>query len=124
MLTEDRGKDADVAESQHNSENGASHTATVVNWVLALLSVVGAAGAVFFAYGLTLGTASCTDRSCPHLGMADYVFGPVIYGAPVVAVLAIAASFVTARKRRGWIVPAIAWFLLIVGPLLLLASTH
>jgi hypothetical protein len=93
--------------------------------VLALLTIVGAAAAaVLVAYGLTLGTAACTDRSCPHLGLADHVFGPVVYGAPLLAVVTIALSFVTARRRHGWVVPALAWTLLIAGPLLLLASLH
>ena len=49
------------------------------------------------------------------------MFGPVVYGAPVVALLAIAASFVTARRRLGWVVPAVAWILLIIGGMLLYA---
>ena len=50
------------------------------------------------------------------------VFGPVVYGAPVVALLTIAVSFVTAKLRRGWVVPAIAWILLIAGPIVLALS--
>ena len=34
----------------------------------------------------------------------------------------IAVSFVTAKLRRGWIVPAIAWILLIAGPIVLALS--
>jgi hypothetical protein len=104
--------------------HGTSRKSTIVNWTLGLLTIVGAAAAVLVAYGLTLGTAACTDRSCPHLGLGDYVFGPVVYGAPVIAVVTIALSFVTARRRHGWVVPAIAWILLIAGPLLLLLSLH
>ncbi|MDT5154431.1 MAG: hypothetical protein QOI01_6164 [Mycobacterium sp.] len=100
---------------------GASRTQTIVNWALALLTAVGAAALVVFAYGLALGTSGCSDQSCPHLGSADAVFGPVVYGAPVVSLIAIGASFVTARRRRGWVVPAIAWILLIIGAVLLAA---
>ncbi|MET0473967.1 MAG: hypothetical protein ABW001_04945 [Mycobacterium sp.] len=99
----------------------ASRTQTIVNWTLALLSAVGAAALVVLAYGLALGTSGCSDQTCPQLGSADAVFGPVVYGAPVVAIIAVAASFVTARRRKGWIVPAIAWALLIVGAVLLFA---
>jgi hypothetical protein len=103
---------------------GTSRKFTIINWTLGLLTILGAAAAVLVAYGLTLGTAACTDRSCPHLGLGDHVFGPVVYGTPVVAVVTIALSFVTARRRHGWVVPAIAWTLLIIGPLLLLLSLH
>ncbi|MDT5082919.1 MAG: hypothetical protein QOJ80_7556 [Mycobacterium sp.] len=114
-------EDARVADA---GQRGASHTATIVNWILALLTVAGAAAAVLIAYGLTLGTAGCTDRSCPHLHLGNLVFGPVIYGAPVVAVLTIAVSFVTASRRRGWVVPLVAWILLVAGPLLLVLAMH
>jgi hypothetical protein len=115
MVTEANTAGAD----QHPA--GASSIQTKVNWALALLTAVGAAALVVFAYGLALGTSGCTDQSCPHLGSADAVFGPVVYGAPVVALLAIGASFVTARRRGGWVVPAIAWILLIAGAVLLAA---
>jgi hypothetical protein len=52
-------------------------------------------------------------------GTANAVFGPIVYGAPVVAVLAIAGSFFTAHRRRGWILPACAWVLLIAGAIVL-----
>jgi hypothetical protein len=98
-----------------------SRTRTIANWALALLTLVGAAALVLYAYGMALGTSGCSDATCPHLQSADAVFGPVVYGAPVVAVAAVLASFVTARRRRGWMVPAVAWLLLIVGAVLLFA---
>jgi hypothetical protein len=90
-----------------------------VHWIAALLTIIGAAAVEVIAYGLTLGVAGCTDRTCPNLGLANAVYGPVVYGAPVVAVVAIALSFVTARKRWGWAIPTVAWILLIAGPVLL-----
>jgi hypothetical protein len=117
MLTENR-------QDQTASEAGASRTQTITNWTLALLTIVGAAVAEVVAYGLVLGTAACTAGNCPNLGLANAVYGPVVYGAPVVAVVAIALSFFTASRRRGWIVPAVAWALLIVGLALLLMGTR
>lgn len=116
MLTEnEQDKAAPVAK--------ASRAQTIVNWTLALLTILGAAAAEFVAFGSVMGTAACTDRICPHLGLADAVYGPVVYGAPVVSVVAIALSFVTASRRRGWVVPAVAWALLIIGPAILLLAT-
>jgi hypothetical protein len=118
MRTEARHE---VADADHQRTAGASRTQTIVNWALALLTAVGAAALVVFAYGLALGTSGCSEQSCPQLGSADAVFGPVVYGAPVVALLAIGASFITARRRGGWIVPVVAWIVLIVGGVLLFA---
>jgi hypothetical protein len=42
---------------------GTSRKFTIINWTLGLLTILGAAAAVLVAYGLTLGTAACTDRS-------------------------------------------------------------
>jgi hypothetical protein len=117
MLTEKR-------QDQAAPDARGSRAQTITNWTLVLLTILGAAAAELVAYGLVLGTAACTDRTCPHLGLADAVYGPVVYGAPVVSVVAIAVSFVTASRRRGWVVPAIAWGLLIVGPVLLLVASH
>ncbi len=122
MLTENRRKDPSGADVEDRPDTLASRSQRITNWVLALLTIVGAAAAVLFAYGTALGTSGCSDRACPHLGLANAVFGPVVYGAPVVALLTIAVSFVTAKLRRGWIVPAIAWILLIAGPIVLALS--
>lgn len=108
-----------VTENRSGTEADASPAQRRIHWIAALLTIIGAAAAEIVAYGLTLGTAACTDHSCPHLALADVAYGPVVYGAPVVAIVAIALSFITARKRWGWVVPAVAWLLLIAGPVLL-----
>jgi hypothetical protein len=122
MLTENRRKDPSGADVGDRPDTLASRSQRITNWVLALLTIVGAAAAVLFAYGTALGSSGCSDRACPHLGLANAVFGPVVYGAPVVALVTIAVSFVTAKLRRGWIVPAIAWILLVAGPVVLALS--
>jgi uncharacterized RDD family membrane protein YckC len=122
MLTEKRRKNPPGTDAGHGPDALASRRQRITNWVLALLTIVGAAAAVLFAFGTALGTSGCSDRACPHLGLANAVYGPVVYGAPVVALVTIAVSFVTAKLRPGWMVPAIAWILLIAGPFVLALS--
>jgi hypothetical protein len=79
-------------------------TPTWVNWVLALLTVPAAGMVLLFALGGVMKTAGCSDQPCRQ-GPDDFWFGILLYGAPVVAVLAIAISFYTARRKRGIWVP-------------------
>jgi hypothetical protein len=44
------------------------------------------------------------------------------YGAPIVAVVAVALSFLTARRRGGILVPVVAWLLLIAAFVVLIFS--
>jgi hypothetical protein len=97
----------------------ASRERTVVNWVLALSTIIGALLVEGYAFMQVMGTAGCSDRICAHDGPGDFVFGLITYGAPVVALAAVVISIFTARRRRGWIAPAIAWALLIVAFLVL-----
>jgi len=103
--------------AQHDPEpQRADHRRrTVTNWILAALTVPGAFLIILYQYGQVLATAGCSERTCARLGPSPFVFGLIEYGAPVVAVLAVALSFVTARKRYGIAVPLIAWALLIAG---------
>jgi hypothetical protein len=93
----------------------ASRKQTVVNWSLALSTIIGALVVDAYAMMQVMGTAGCSDRICPHEGPGDFAFGLIMYGAPVVAVVTIAVSWVTARRPRGWVVPAVAWALLILA---------
>ena len=70
---------------------------------------------ILYQYAQVLATAGCSERTCAKLGPSPFVFGLIEYGAPVVAVLAVALSFVTAKTRRGIVVPLVAWALLIAG---------
>jgi hypothetical protein len=85
----------------------------VTNWVLALLTIPGAAAAMLFAYGAVLGTSACSTQTCEHLP-SETVYTVMLYAPPVIAVVAVVLSFFTARHPRGWLVPAVAWLLLIV----------
>ena len=83
-----------------------------VNWLLALSTILGAAAVQLFAMGAVMSTAACSAPSCPK--PTGFVYGLLTYGAPVVAVAAIVLSFFTARHRRGFLVPLVAWLLLIL----------
>jgi len=93
-----------------------------VNWGLALATVPGAAIVMLFALGAVMGTAGCSDRSCPNLGHGGIDFGVAFYGAPAVAVVVIVISFFTAKHRGGIAVPLFGWALLIADVVLMAAS--
>jgi hypothetical protein len=93
-----------------------------VNWSLALLTVVGAGVVMVFALGAVMSTAACSDKACPNLGPNGISFNALYYGAPVVAALAVVASFFTARRRWGFVIPVVALALLI-GDVVILATT-
>lgn len=99
-----------------------SRKQTVVNWGLALSTIIGALAVEAYAFMQVLGTAGCSDRICAHAGPGEFVFGLITYGAPVVAVAAIVVSAFTARRPRGWVVPAIAWTLLVIAFIVLAVS--
>ncbi|BBZ36051.1 hypothetical protein [Mycolicibacterium confluentis] len=94
----------------------------VLNWTLALTTILGAAAIEIFAYVQVLGTAGCSDRACPRLGPGEIGYTIIIYGAPIVAVLAILLSFVTARRPKGILVPVVAWILLLAAFVVLVVT--
>ncbi len=93
-----------------------------VNWGLALATVPAAAIVMLFALGAVMGTAGCSDRSCPNLGHGGIDFSVAFYGAPAVAVVVIVISFFTAKYRGGIAVPLFGWALLIADVVLMAAS--
>lgn len=95
-----------------NSDHGRRRRG-VVNWVLALLTLPAAALVMVFAIGAAMSVAACSAAQCPHLGPSGLVYGILFYGAPVVAVLTIIVSFVTALRRWGFVVPVFGLALLL-----------
>jgi hypothetical protein len=83
-----------------------------VNWILALLTIPAAAAVLLFAIGAMFSTDVCSDKQCPNLGLRGVSFDVLFWGAPAVALVAIAAAFVTARRRWGIVVPLCALALL------------
>lgn len=92
---------------------------TLVNWGLALSTIIGAVIVEGYAFAQVMGTAGCSDRICPHEGPGDFLFGLIMYGTPVVVVATIIITIFTARKPRGWVPAALAWALLIIAFLIL-----
>ncbi|WP_024441530.1 MULTISPECIES: hypothetical protein [unclassified Mycobacterium] len=93
-----------------------------VNWVSALLTAAGAALVMVVAMGAVMSTAACSTADCPDLGPSGVVFGLLYYGAPAIAALTILASFVTAGRRRGFLVPVAGWALLGIDLLALMIA--
>ena len=104
-----------VAQAAADEGPGGHRRRTITNWVLAGLTVPGAFVIVVYQYLQVLATAGCSERTCAKLGPSPFMFGLIEYGAPVVAVLAVVLSFMTARTRYGIVVPLFAWALLITG---------
>jgi len=106
-----------------HEERGAdtqSHTGRVsLNWTLALLTIPGAAAVVVYSYLQVLSTAGCTGGTCARQGPGEFLFGLIMYGTPVIAVVAVALSFLTARRANGIVVPVIAWALLVIAAVIL-----
>jgi hypothetical protein len=76
------------------------------------ITVPGAGLVFIFRMGAVMSTAGCSDQRCPPPWLSDDLFGVLFYGAPVVAVLAVAISFYTATRKRGILVPLCAWDIL------------
>lgn len=91
-----------------------------VNWLLALSTILGAGVVQLFAMGAVMSTSACSSPDCPK--PSGFVYGLLTYGAPVVAVAAIVLSFFTAGHRRGFVVPLVAWLLLILDVAILTAT--
>lgn len=92
----------------------------ILNWALALSTVIGAAALVVVAYGKVMGTAACTAETCeaPSQGL----FAVLLYGPPVVAAITVLLSFFTAKRARGTLVPLVAWLLLAADLVALMVS--
>ena len=67
-----------------------------VNWVLALLTVVGAASVMVFSLAAVMSTAACSDKQCPNLGPSGISFNVLFYGAPVVALMEVPNESISA----------------------------
>ncbi|AGZ51125.1 hypothetical protein PJK45_26660 [Mycobacterium kansasii] len=92
-----------------------------ITWVLALLTVPGAAIVMLFALGAVMSTDACSESRCPNLG-AGIDFGVLFYGAPVVALLVVVVSVFTAKLRFGIAVPLVGVALLVADVAILAAT--
>lgn len=104
-----------------SSEHSAEGRHKTLNWTLAILTVPAALAVVVYSYLQVLGSAGCSGGTC-KVGPSETVFGLIEYGTPVVAVVAVVLSFVTARRRYGIVVPAVAWLLIVAAAAVLFAT--
>jgi hypothetical protein len=105
-----------------DAPGGHSRLRLWVNWVLALLTIPAAAAVLMFGLGVVMSTDNCSGTQCQHLGPGWISFNVLTYGAWVVAAVTIIASFFTARRRWGIVVPLLALALLIAD-IAILATT-
>jgi hypothetical protein len=116
-------KTTSANDAGHAPARGTSRSGhTVLNWVLAILAVFASLAVVTFAYLQVLGTAGCSGGTCAETGPNETVFGLIIYGIPVLAVVVVAVSVVTARRRWGAVVPAAAFLVLAIAVLILVTT--
>lgn len=108
----------DISHAAREHRTSAKRGRTFWTWVLALLTIPGALAVVAYAYLQVLGTAACTGGPC-EMGPSETVFGLIIYGTPVVAVVAVVAAIFTAKRRYGLWIQVAAWLLLVVATLVL-----
>jgi cytochrome bd-type quinol oxidase subunit 2 len=101
--------------NDNHRRNG--RTATWINWILAALTVPAAAAVMFFAMGQVMATAACSSEAC-H-GPSGSAFGVMFYGVPVIPVVVLIASLVTAKRRFGIVVPVAGLVLLAVDAVIL-----
>ncbi|MBW0018472.1 MAG: hypothetical protein JO236_13130 [Mycobacterium sp.] len=111
-LTIDGGPGS-ATEPRRGGSAGGGPGRSTINWVLALLTVPGAAIVMLFALGAVMSTDGCSGHQCPNLGFGGIDFGVLFYGAPVVALAVIAVSFFTAKRPRGIAVPLVGLALLV-----------
>lgn len=91
-----------------------------VNWLLTLSTILGAAAVQLLAMGAVMSTAACSQPSCPK--PTGFGYGLLIYTPPVAAAIAIVLGFFTAGHRRGFLVPMIAWAVILVDIVVLVAA--
>lgn len=96
---------------------------TWLNWSLALLTIPAAITVMMVAFGAVMGVARCTNiTTCPHPGPGEFWFGILAYGPPFVALVTIAVSLFTARRRYGFVVPLVGLGLLVVDAAVLMIT--
>jgi hypothetical protein len=83
----------------------------IVNWILALLTVPAALFVMAVGFGAAMGTDRCAYEDCARQGPPYVVMTLLFYGAPLVAALTIVASFRTAKRSWGILIPLAAFML-------------
>jgi len=92
-----------------------------VNWTLALLTVPAAVVVVLVGLGVFMSYAACSAQACPTQGPSGIWLEIVWFGSAVVAAVTVVATFFTARRRFGFVVPLCAWALIAADVALLIS---
>jgi hypothetical protein len=92
-----------------------------VNWTLALLTVPAAVVVVLVGLGVFMSDAACSAQACPTQGPSGIWLEIVWFGSAVVAAVTVIATFFTARRRFGFVVPLCAWALIAADVALLIS---
>src|ERR1700755_760360 len=113
----EENRDGKIAErnKQLASRGGAGLTKLLrlwLNWALALLTVLVAGFVMVYFFSAVMSTAACSDKQCQHAEPNWVSPNVLLYGPPVVAALTVVASFFTAQRRWGVVVPVAALALL------------
>ena len=101
-------------------EIGVASRRSGLNWVLALLTIPGAALVMLYSVGQVMGSSTgCTDEACQQSDPGEFWFGVLTYGAPIVALVTVGLSFLTAKRTYGIVVPLAGLTLLLLEVALL-----
>ena len=92
-----------------------------VNWTLALLTVPAAVVVVLVGFGVFMSYAACSAQACPTQGPSGIWLEIVWFGSTVVAAVTVIATFFTAPRRFGFVVPLCAWALIAADVALLIS---
>lgn len=93
--------------AEHSETDPGGRVRLWVNWALALATVAIAGFAMIYALGAVMSTAACSAQQCPTIGPSGISFDVLFYGAPVIALAVVLASFFTAKRRWGVAVPLV-----------------
>ncbi len=108
----DAGVDPDKQPASTAEPDRSKRLRLWMNWALALFTVLGAGLVMVFFFGAVMSTAACSDKQCQHAEPNWISPDVLLYGPPVVAALTVIASFFTAQRRWGIVVPIVALGLL------------
>ncbi|WIM89186.1 hypothetical protein PT015_06955 [Candidatus Mycobacterium wuenschmannii] len=83
----------------------------ILTWILAALTVPGAAFVLLFGFAAAMGTDRCAYEDCPRMGPPGPVLTLLVFGAPLVSVATIVATARCAQRRWGFAIPLAAFAL-------------
>ena len=92
----------------YRTEIRAQRKTAVLNWMLAVLTVPAALVVFIFGFAAAMSTDRCADVDCAHQGPGVVTFGVLWYGGPIVAMATVVASFFTAKRGWGILIPVAA----------------